>query len=693
MAVTYNLKGTSSTNFQVGKSADGTLKAGALNATGASGSVASITGHLVPSANVTYDLGTSSLMWRDVYVGPGSLYINGKKVLEDDSGSITLSTSVDQSLHIKTHGTGQTTMQSAAGLNFTTSSTGDITFTTASGQVNFDGDVIVNAAKSISSSNANPITFADPISVTGTSSMTNLTVTGDLTVQGSTTTIDSSTIAVTNSFTFEGATADDFETTLTVADPTADRTVTIPNATGTIVLQDTTDTLSNKTLASPTFSGTASGSLAIANTTTDDSLLITTTEDSSTAGPVIALKRNSASPADADYIGQVKFKGENDADQEITYAKITGKILDATDGSEDGMLEYAFIKAGSQNISGRFRSDQFQLLNGTSLYVGAGGDLKFEGSTSNAFETTIAVTDPTADRTITLPDSSGTVALTSDIPGTDLVLDGSPQLGGHLESNGSNIKMADSDEIILGTDSDANIKHTGNDLVINETTRDIVIRTYADDGDVTIVSDDGSGSTADYFKADGSTGEAKLYHYGSEKVKTISSGIQTTGTVSVNGAYTLPTSDGSASQFLQTDGSGSLSFATVPTSVVEDTTPQLGGDLDVNGNKIVSTSNGDVEIEPNGTGNAKITSTGALILPVGTTAQRPATPVVGMFRFNSSTDKFEGYNGASWVILGSTLPTGEATNYGAVTQSAISNHDYGAITDADTILIDYEDLS
>ena len=142
MAVTYNLKGTSNSSFQVGKQGAGTLKAGALDSTGASGSVASITGHLVPSANVSYDLGTSSLMWRDVYVGPGSLYINGKKVLEDDSGSITLSTSVDQSLHIKTHGTGQTTMQSAAGLNFTTTSTGDITFTTSSGQVNLDGDVI-----------------------------------------------------------------------------------------------------------------------------------------------------------------------------------------------------------------------------------------------------------------------------------------------------------------------------------------------------------------------------------------------------------------------------------------------------------------------------------------------------------------------------------------------------------------------
>ena len=39
-----------------------------------------------------------------------------------------------------------------------------------------------------------------------------------------------------------------------------------------------------------------------------------------------------------------------------------------------------------------------------------------EGATANAHETTITVTDPTADRTLTLPDATGTVALTSDIP-------------------------------------------------------------------------------------------------------------------------------------------------------------------------------------------------------------------------------------------------------------------------------------
>lgn len=39
----------------------------------------------------------------------------------------------------------------------------------------------------------------------------------------------------------------------------------------------------------------------------------------------------------------------------------------------------------------------------------------FEGATADSFETTLQVTDPTADRTITLPDSSGTIALTSSV--------------------------------------------------------------------------------------------------------------------------------------------------------------------------------------------------------------------------------------------------------------------------------------
>ena len=63
-----------------------------------------------------------------------------------------------------------------------------------------------------------------------------------------------------------------------------------------------------------------------------------------------------------------------------------------------------------------------------------------------------------------------------------------------------------------------------------------------------------------------------------------------------------PTSDGSAGQFLKTDGGGNLAFATVNTDLSGDSTPQLGGNLDVNGNSIVSVSNGNISITPNGSG-------------------------------------------------------------------------------------------
>jgi hypothetical protein len=55
---------------------------------------------------------------------------------------------------------------------------------------------------------------------------------------------------------FEGTTADAYETTLTVVDPTQDNTITLPNTTGTVVIADATQTLTNKTLTSPVISGT-----------------------------------------------------------------------------------------------------------------------------------------------------------------------------------------------------------------------------------------------------------------------------------------------------------------------------------------------------------------------------------------------------------------------------------------------------
>jgi hypothetical protein len=52
------------------------------------------------------------------------------------------------------------------------------------------------------------------------------------------------------------------------------------------------------------------------------------------------------------------------------------------------------------------------------------------------------------------------------------------------------------------------------------------------------------------------------------------------------------------------------------------------------------------------TGIVSFPTTGAIVLPVGTTAQEPSSPASGMLRFNSSTANFEGYNGSAWSGLG-----------------------------------------
>ena len=98
-------------------------------------------------------------------------------------------------------------------------------------------------------------TLTGVVTLTGTQTLTNKTLTSPV--------ISSLTLGDGN-IVFEGATADAFETTLTVTDPTADRTVTIPDATTTLVGTDTTQTLTNKTLTSPTITGTG----AIAGTFT-----------------------------------------------------------------------------------------------------------------------------------------------------------------------------------------------------------------------------------------------------------------------------------------------------------------------------------------------------------------------------------------------------------------------------------------
>ena len=65
-----------------------------------------LAGHIIPSADNTYDLGSTSKTWRDVYVGPGSLYVNGQQVVSDSSGTIQISANANQNVGVITSGSG-----------------------------------------------------------------------------------------------------------------------------------------------------------------------------------------------------------------------------------------------------------------------------------------------------------------------------------------------------------------------------------------------------------------------------------------------------------------------------------------------------------------------------------------------------------------------------------------------------------
>ena len=234
-------------------------------------------------------------------------------------------------------------------------------------------------------------------------------------------------IATGKNIRFEGATSDSNETTLTVTDPTSDRTITLPDATGTVLTTGNSDTPTTTTSSSDadfvliddggTMKKITPSNLGIGSGGGGGSFngTLTSTDDGATAAPILTLDRNSASPADGDFLGDVQFKGRNDAGEEIVYGSMGVKIEDMTDGTEDSRLIYKVQKAGELKTVLDIKADQFKINNVSEIFFGDPiSSLKFEGATGDAHELTIAITDPTADRTVTVPDASGTIALKSE---------------------------------------------------------------------------------------------------------------------------------------------------------------------------------------------------------------------------------------------------------------------------------------
>ena len=258
---------------------------------------------------------------------------------------------------------------------------------------------------------------------------------------------------------FEGATADAHETTWAFTDPTADRVITVPNATDTLIGKATTDTLTNKSvdLDANTLTGSMSefnsalqgdSFMTLADTQTLTNKTFTTptitsgvfntgvsgsafkdednmASDSNTAvASQQSIKAYVLSVIDAQDVDIAADSGSNVAvdldDEVLTLAGGTG--LASVTGTNSVTLSIESSVAtltGSQTFEDKtFTSPLINALTFASgqstsgLNIGANGII-FEGATADAHETTLTAADPTADHTITIPNATMTAITTA----------------------------------------------------------------------------------------------------------------------------------------------------------------------------------------------------------------------------------------------------------------------------------------
>ena len=255
----------------------------------------------------------------------------------------------------------------------------------------------------------------------------------------------------TGTMTFEGSdfnyldSGDAFETVLTFTDPTADRTYTLPNNTGSVVLDTHTQTLSAKTFTSPvinagTFGGAFTGTMTMNGVilagasplvfegASDDAHETTLAIVDPTTDRTVTIPN-----ATDTLIGKATTDTLTNKSYDLggTGNSLTGTVTEfnsalqsasfATIDNSDTLTNKTFT---SPTINGGTMSGSFTgTMDITGTVLSGASPLVFEGATADAHETTWAFVDPTGDRTITFPNATDTLVgkATTDTLQTNLL--------------------------------------------------------------------------------------------------------------------------------------------------------------------------------------------------------------------------------------------------------------------------------
>jgi len=304
-------------------------------------------------------------------------------------------------------------------------------------------------------------------------------------------------------------------------------------------------------------------------------------------------------------------------------------------GLEAGTLSYTALSATTISTSELTVTSSF-----------SASSVIFEGDTDDDFETTLSVVDPTGDRTVSLPNATTTLVgqdttdtLTNKTMTTPTLTTPVINAGAQLKNGATSAGFA---EFYEDSDNGTN-KVT---LIGPASTADVTLTLPAETG--TVIS---TGTTGNTFI----TGQTSI----------------SSGDI-VSGSDELLVSDASASAFKRVTVDNLISSAGGLTSVAADSTPQLGGDLDVNGNDIVSVSNGNINILPNGSGVTNIDgngSSGGVTISDGSIDIRTGTGSIAQMRFfcessnaHAQTLKAQPHSASSSSTL--TLPAATGTLIG-----------------------------
>ena len=162
------------------------------------------------------------------------------------------------------------------------------------------------------------------------------------------------------------------------------------------------------------------------------------------------------------------------------------------------------------------------------------------------------------------------------------------------------------------------------------------------------------GRTYKFDQSDGTnSGHPLRFYLEANKTTAYTTNVTTSGTPGSSGAYTQIVVGDTTPMVIHYQcsshglmGNGVATNSATATGTLLSSL-SVSGNMDVTGTFTVSD-------------NILMTGTGAIDVASGTTAQRPGSPSAGMFRFNSQTTEFEGYDGSAWGEIGGSAATGTA---------------------------------